>query len=424
MVLERQSCETAREKRCREKGNFQRVESQLSVLSVAPIHFPKTFLISWAEYLASFLGWRFNHPAAHAEPRHHDVWLFDNTAFQHSTLERRDSPHTWKAEVVAAIFEKHGRQDLGRMIALVVDLIGLDGNVGDDPAVRERIAKRLQPFVNEVAPARLILLDVQLSPDNVQKYKLGPSDGHGIISHAIRVEGSEPIQDGTAITPSLRNWPEPVMMNTKFAAPEGWLVVSDIDDTIKYTMTPDAIGILQTTFAEEPKVIDGMPELYVHIHKRLMPTWFYLSASPYNLYPFLRSFLHEHYPPGTMILRNNSWQSLAGLLKSFTQGTQAYKVDRMLKVQSWFPKRKVLCIGDSTQGDPEAYAEMYAKHGKWIKAIYIRKVNGLPNMEEKNSTERFEETFKNVPRDVWKIFETTEELYGLVDQLPRLHPEK
>ncbi|KMU88580.1 hypothetical protein CIHG_06517 [Coccidioides immitis H538.4] len=213
-------------------------------------------------------------------------------------------------------------------------------------------------------------------------------------------------------------------MSTTFAAPEGWLVVSDIDDTIKYTMTPDAIGILRTTFAEEPKSVRGMPQLYVHVQNQLQPTWFYLSASPYNLYPFLRSFLEQNYPPGTMILRENSWQSLAGLLKSFTQATQEYKADRMQKIQRWFPKRKILCIGDSTQSDPEAYAEMYEKHGPWIKAIFIRKVMGLPNMEEKNSPERFDKAFKKVPRTVWRVFEDPEELYGPVNELHHLYPSR
>jgi phosphatidate phosphatase APP1 len=29
----------------------------------------------------------------------------------------------------------------------------------------------------------------------------------------------------------------------------------------------------------------------------------------------------------------------------------------MRKIQSWLPQRRVICIGDSTQSDPEAYGE-------------------------------------------------------------------
>lgn len=103
-----------------------------------------------------------------------------------------------------------------------------------------------------------------------------------------------------------------------------------------------------------------MPALYSHISSLLGPAapFFYLSASPYNLYGFLRDFRTQFYPQGTIILRDASWMNLSGLLSNLTLGTQAYKVDRMKKVNSWLPKRKWIAIGDSTQSDPEAYGEM------------------------------------------------------------------
>jgi phosphatidate phosphatase APP1 len=89
----------------------------------------------------------------------------------------------------------------------------------------------------------------------------------------------------------------------------------------------------------------------------------------------------------------------------------------MEKIRSWFPRRRVLCIGDSTQKDPEAYAEMYNRYPGWIHAIIIRKVTDVEHMEEKNKPERFEEAFKNVPDSVWTVFEDTQELYAFVDAL-------
>lgn len=103
-----------------------------------------------------------------------------------------------------------------------------------------------------------------------------------------------------------------------------------------------------------------MPELYREMTSYLPQDtpWFYLSASPYNLYPLLRDFRDEHFPSGTMILRDSSWRTVAGLLSALTMGTEEYKVDRMKKIQGWLPKRKMILIGDSTQSDPEAYGEM------------------------------------------------------------------
>lgn len=103
-----------------------------------------------------------------------------------------------------------------------------------------------------------------------------------------------------------------------------------------------------------------MPALYSHIQSVIGPAapFFYLSASPYNLYGFLKFFRDQYYPPGTIILRDASWMNLGGLLSNLTLGTEAYKVDRMKKVQSWLPGRKWIAIGDSTQSDPEAYGDM------------------------------------------------------------------
>lgn len=100
-----------------------------------------------------------------------------------------------------------------------------------------------------------------------------------------------------------------------------------------------------------------MPEFYNHIQSTLdKPVWFYLSASPYNLYPILRSFTSEYYPRGQIILRTMSWMEFQSFLISLTVGTQEYKEERMKTVMKWLPMRKWILVGDSTQKDPEAYA--------------------------------------------------------------------
>jgi phosphatidate phosphatase APP1 len=187
----------------------------------------------------------------------------------------------------------------------------------------------------------------------------------------------------------------------------------DIDDTIKVTQTSDPIGILRETFVNEPTPIRGMPELYASL-KQLLPKdtpWFYLSASPYNLYPFLRQFRNRFYPPGAILLRDASWKTIAGLLSALTLGTEEYKSDRLRKIQGWFPKRKMILIGDSTQSDPEAYGEIYRKHPEWVKGILIRKALDIAavGIKEKNEPKRFERAFKGVPEEVWHTFVEPEE---------------
>jgi hypothetical protein len=286
----------------------------------------------------------------------------------------------------------------------------------------------VQPLIDAIAPA--IYTDVSLPSTTSQLHihRLGPSNANGISSQIV-LTGDEDAIDGTVIkTTSTNNLFPNLSAHTHFSDPDGWAIISDIDDTIKVTHTTDPIGTLKTTFAEIPKTTEGLPEFYQVLHEQFKnPAWFYLSASPYvsssaicdqlyseatsltgrneqNLYPFLHTFIHDHYKPGTIILRDSSWMTLGGVLKSLTQGTQAYKTDRMNKIHDWLPNRKFICVGDSTQSDPEAYAEMFHDYKNWIKAIYIRVVENEPHMTEKNKPERFEKAFKGIPRSVWRLF--------------------
>ncbi|KAJ5468534.1 hypothetical protein N7475_006286 [Penicillium sp. IBT 31633x] len=370
---------------------------------------------SFMSFFSSILGSK-NPLAQPVDPHKHTVWLLDNTAYQPVDNETDEPPTCWHAEVVACIFETDGRKDVGKLVAAIADHIGLDGELGADQEARRRIEERVQPFLNQVSPARTVTLHVPVARP-AQSHGLGPSDRNGIVSQTVDM-GAIGVQDGAVVRPRLHDFgDEAVAMSTTFAAPEGWLVISDIDDTIKRTMTLEPTGVIRTTFADVPESVPGMAELYRYIDYELNPAWFYLSASPYNLYPFLHDFLDEHYCPGTLVLRDYSWMDITGLIKSFTEKTQEYKVERMEKIHRWFPRRRVLCIGDSTQKDPEAYAEMYSRYPEWIHAIIIRKVTDVAHMEEKNLPERFEKAFENVPSHMWTVFEEPEELYNFVDWL-------
>lgn len=39
------------------------------------------------------------------------------------------------------------------------------------------------------------------------------------------------------------------------------------------------------------------------------------------------------------------------------------------------------------------------------------------DVEEKNTAERFEKAFRDVPKDVWQVFEDPAELYKAIDAL-------
>ncbi|KAK4944098.1 hypothetical protein LTR10_016431 [Elasticomyces elasticus] len=330
-------------------------------------------------------------------------------------------PQRYTKVEMTFIDKKSSRRDLTEYVSNIADLIGLDGKPGSDPEARRRIKERLKPFVMATAPRRTMVIqgEPNLMPiDSLRKLYLGPSNRSGISSQLMLTGGSDNAAGKTVVYTSDENLYPDLRSKTRFIGPEGWAIISDIDDTIKITQTTNPIGILQSTFADVPRTTTSMPGFYKLLDDTFRsPAWFYLSASPYNLYPFLHDFIKKNYPPGTIILRDASWMNFAGLLQSFTQGVQEYKTNRIEKIQSWLPKRKFICIGDSTQSDPEAYAQMYTKYPGWIKAIYIRKVTDTPNMANKNRNQRFTDAFKNVPDHVWRVFVQPEELTDHVEHV-------
>jgi phosphatidate phosphatase APP1 len=391
--------ETPLESHIRKAGNFPEVEAQMPLL-------PSRKKAQIWDRLSALLGEK--NPLAHpVDAKNHAVWLFDNTAYKVS-----GSKHQWRAEVIAAYFAKDSGDDISEAVAKISEVLGISKNDG----TRQRIAERLQPFLDCVIPAHFVRLQI-----DDQTFKLGPSSGEGISSDVVQFKSKQ--KEGDVITPSLAELQSETPPTTFFAEETGWAIISDIDDTIKRTMTGSALGVLQSTFIDDPAVIEGMPELYKYMHKKFdePPIW-YLSASPYNLYPFLRTFLLEtaKYPPGPLLLRDASWMSLAGLLASVTQGTQAYKVSRMREIHKWFPKRNFICIGDSSQTDPEAYGQLYRENKGWIAHIFIRMVTGVSEVEmddDKNKPERFEKAFKDVPKEAWTLFNDPAEVYPKLDTI-------
>ncbi|KAK4031388.1 hypothetical protein C8A01DRAFT_21381 [Parachaetomium inaequale] len=370
------------EERTRQNGHFSDTESSLASVSTNQARASRK--AHKLAHLLSYLG--SNNPLPAPIAADDVVWVMDNVAF-------RGPGGQWEAEFVAAAFDQ-------KPSAKVVDIVGdIASRVGLSKGDREErtIERRISPFVMEILPGRQIKVDFGSTT-----LKLGPGGRNGISSNLKRVPKAAP----GSVVRSTADVPMGVVgmleMKTCYAEPEGWAVISDVDDTIKITQTSDPVGILRSTFVSEPTPVPGMPELYARIQGLLTPTapFFYLSASPYNLYPFLRGFRDDYYPQGQLILRDSSWMTLSGLLSSLTLGTKNYKVDRLRKIQRWLPRRKMICIGDSTQSDAEAYAEACRAFPGWIKLVLIRKVTDIAavGIEAKNEPKRFEEAFVGVPR--------------------------
>ncbi|KFY94479.1 hypothetical protein V500_03220 [Pseudogymnoascus sp. VKM F-4518 (FW-2643)] len=365
------------EHRTRKARNFEETEAKLPNLRNSPAPDERPTITT---NILSYLGtWN---PRPHPITSNDTVWLFDNTAYRNPTT------NNWEAEYIAAVFDKETGVKVSLVVADIAEKLGL----GHGDEAEERIKDRLMPFMQSVLPGRVVNVDF----GRRTQLKLGPGGRNGISSDLRPLPEHKDGDVVTGVAKVPRGTNGILEMKTVYAEPEGWAIISDVDDTIKITQTGDPIGILRSTFAAEAAPVPGMSLLYTYIETLVTKSapWFYLSASPYNLYAFLHEFIPKFYPHGTLILRDASWRNLSGLLTSLTQATQEYKVDRMEKIHS------------------------YRKYPKWVGLILIRRVENIAEvgLEEKNDASRFEEAFKDVPKSVWHVYSDPEECYKYIDE--------
>ena len=108
-------------------------------------------------------------------------------------------------------------------MADIADKVGLKEGTGEERERGERtIAERLQPFADLVAPARWV--EVRLPDGKVQK--LGPGGRSATSAQVVAFSGKH--EDGDVVQiGALREEVTPHgPMETGFAEPEGWMVIS------------------------------------------------------------------------------------------------------------------------------------------------------------------------------------------------------
>ncbi|KAF6751640.1 hypothetical protein DFP72DRAFT_906743 [Ephemerocybe angulata] len=187
----------------------------------------------------------------------------------------------------------------------------------------------------------------------------------------------------------------------------GFGVISDVDDTVKVSNVLDKVALLKSTFLETPKAVSGMPELYTSLSKSLQgPQFVYVTGSAYQFYPFLNEFIDTTYASakGPIFTQNLTVLNIPQAVEFLTsnQGTLDFKVATIDRLQTMYPQKQWLAIGDSTQKDPEAYATAFKKRDT-ISCIWIRRVEGADN-----SDERFNTAFADVPAGKFRTFNDTE----------------
>ncbi|WP_298470920.1 phosphatase domain-containing protein [uncultured Erythrobacter sp.] len=167
-------------------------------------------------------------------------------------------------------------------------------------------------------------------------------------------------------------------------------IISDVDDTIMETgITGNLRAIarnwkrVMVQMPSERILVPGARDFYAALggnpaisrpdepQARERPV-FYVSSSPWNLFTYLVTFKRERdLPLGPIMLRD--WGFNRKTLGS--EGHGSHKLEVIERVLDHYPDMRFALVGDDTQKDAIAFAEIVAARPKQIAAVFIRTVS-------------------------------------------------
>lgn len=330
-------------------------------------------------------------PQAGAQVRSdEEVLLFPTAA------RLNESGDAWIVPIHGWIFEPE-RNSLSRraLIQQLTDELDLDK---DDSRESARIL---------AARARWLLVDnergkrLQIGIGDRQ-YRMPPSaeDGHFEDALELPVDFVQQHADGGRLSCRvvLDEDDEREFVGTVALVPNtGLTIISDLDDTVKISEVVNRKRLLRRTFIEPFEAVPGMADRYQTWHADGALFWF-LSASPWQLYSPLQSFLDEsHFPPAVWEMKRLRF--LDGSVRRLFADGYEYKLGRIAGILDSFPDRSFVLIGDSGEKDPETYGEIARRYPARIVHVAIRNVTDDPP-----DAERYQSAFHDVPADRWQVF--------------------
>lgn len=155
-------------------------------------------------------------------------------------------------------------------------------------------------------------------------------------------------------------------------------LISDIDDTVLQSSATNYLKAARLMFLQNAKTrlpFDGVATLYQQLQKGGAGTAenpvFYVSSSPWNLFPLLTEFFElQSLPLGPLFLKDYGISP-----KQFiTSGHGAHKLAQIEEILTAYPDLSFILMGDSGQKDPEIYRTAVETHPGRIAAVYIRDV--------------------------------------------------
>lgn len=242
----------------------------------------------------------------------------------------------------------------------------------------ETLKLRLSPFMARPAASRE--LTVSIGPAKFAGHDQLPTErvvtnNNGRFSRRFRV-GFEPGQVSVRASDELELVAETMNVST-----EGVSVITDIDDTIRHTgVRGDKREMFRNVLVKryDEVVVDGVAAWYRRLADKGV-AFHYVSNSPWQLFSTIEAFISASgFPPGSIHLKEYT-----GFMTGIMEPAAERKRSTLEAILRDFPKRKFVLIGDSGEGDLEAYVDLAASFPDQVAAIYIRDVT-LPQDDQTN----------------------------------------
>lgn len=174
-------------------------------------------------------------------------------------------------------------------------------------------------------------------------------------------------------------------------------IISDIDDTFLISHSSNIfkkLYVMLTQNIDKRKIFDDVPSHYQALSiagqrdKRSFNSFFYVSSSEWNLYPFIVAIANKYKLPKAVIKLKKIKTGLGDFF--FTGGgSHDHKFEKVKEIISFYPELDYVLLGDDSQRDPYLYERICKVFPKNITAIYIRQTTKKPK-------EKVESVLKNI----------------------------
>lgn len=317
--------------------------------------------------------------------------------------------NAWRVRVSGVCLKSKTRK-LKRTVLL--NILRRFTDVPEEELQSELCLQRSEPFILAGSRKSRILFEIDGHP--LATMKKTKRNGQFRAKLLVKEsELSEKVSDSRVLELSARDEEsntEAGKLRIPLIAAEGESIISDIDDTIKFSNVENRAELLANTFTRPFTTVEGMAGLFKQLKESNDYEFHYVTASPWQLYEPLNEFLGDSgFPAGSMHFR--TFRVSDHLLKRLGVIHRGGKAAAVRRILSSFPKRQFTLIGDSGEKDIEIYTRCYQQYPDRVKRILIRLIK-----PEHIHRESVIEGQLMLPDDVFQVYGSADELAEIMKQ--------